>query len=287
VEHGTGAGRPLIGVADEVDAERTQPEVAELLHASSTDPEDVEVNDPEALATSRNTVGGGFELPAKPVPLSIKTCGLAPALSVTAIAALRGPAAPGVNVIEIAQLTFTPSIAGAMGQLLVSRKSVAFEPVRLMLEIVRSALPVLLRVPASAPLVTPTVCVPKLNAAGDTFAIGELPLPPEPVPALVPSPVPESGMSWGLPPALSTIEIAALLEPEAEGVNETLILHSELGARVCGLIGQVTLCNAKSPAFAPVMLMSVKIRFAVPMLSTVRNWPTLVVPVAWLPNAKL
>jgi hypothetical protein len=60
---------------------------------------------------------------ATPVPVSAAVCGLPPALSLISNCPVRVPAAEGENVIATLQLLPAASVAGEMGQLLVSEKS--------------------------------------------------------------------------------------------------------------------------------------------------------------------
>src|SRR5207237_510593 len=79
------------------------------------------------LAGLKPTVGEG----AKPVPLRLIVCGLAGALSVMLMAAVRLPAAPGVKVTLMVQLA---PAATEPPQLSVSAKSPVLVPVTAMLE---------------------------------------------------------------------------------------------------------------------------------------------------------
>lgn len=88
-----------------------------------------------------------------PFPERLTDWGLPAALSVTARAAPRLPAAAGVKVTLMVQ--FEPA-AKARPQLLVWAKSLAFTPKTATLERFKGALPVLVRVTAWAALETPT-----------------------------------------------------------------------------------------------------------------------------------
>ena len=85
-------------------------------------------------------------------------------------------------------------------------------------------------------------------------------------------PVPEIATDCGLPAALSAIETEALRDPEAVGVNVTLMAQLAPAARV---LPQVFVC-AKSPAFAPVMLMLLMVSSAEPLLVSVIGCAALV-----------
>jgi hypothetical protein len=101
---------------------------------------------------------------AVPVPVRLTVCGLPAALSEMLTAAVRVPAAVGVNVTLIVQL---PLAATELPQVFVSAKSPALVPVMLMLVMLKLALPVLLRVTFCAALVTPTFSLAKVRPEGD------------------------------------------------------------------------------------------------------------------------
>ena len=81
---------------------------------------------------------------------------------------------------------------------------------------VSAVVPMLVRVMILAALVVPTVTDPKLKVAGASLAV-------------VPTPV--SGISCGLPAALSVTLSDALRAPIAEGVNVMLKVHLAPAAR--------------------------------------------------------
>ncbi len=78
-------------------------------------------------------------------------------------------------------------------------------------EMLRVALPVLVKVTVWAVLVPPTVVEPKIRLVGDTVAMGAGAL----------RPVPVNGMACGLPLALSVKVIDPTLVPVAVGVKVT------------------------------------------------------------------
>jgi len=86
----------------------------------------------------------------------------------------------------------------------------------LMPVMVIAVVPMLVRVMILAALVVPTVTEPKFKVAGASLAV-------------VPTPV--SGISCGLPAALSVTLSDALRAPIAEGVNVMLKVHLAAGAR--------------------------------------------------------
>ena len=200
-----------------------------------------------------------------PVPLRATDCGLFPALSLMLTLALRVPVVVGVKVTLMLQEAPAVSVLGLMGQVLVWAKSPALVPPRLIVEIVRSALPLLVRVTVCAALVVPTFWLPKLRLLGLRLTAG----------AGV-TPVPLSVTDCGLSPALSLMLTLALRAPVTLGVKVTLIVQLLPAGNVLGLMGQVLVC-AKSPALVPATLIVVIVRSAVPLLVSVTVCAALVV----------
>jgi hypothetical protein len=99
-------------------------------------------------------------------------------------------------------------------------------------------------------------------------------------------PVPERLTLWGLPAASSLMATLALSLPVVEGVKVTVMVQLALAARVPAPTGQV-LVWAKSLALVPVSPMLLMVRGAVPLLVSVTLFPALVVPMSWVPNARL
>src|ERR1700733_4774178 len=92
--------------------------------------------------------------------------------------ALKGLADGGVKVTEMLHDAFGASVAP---HVLVNAKNVGFSPGKVMLEMLRTAVPGLDRVTTCTPLVVPTAWLPTLMAEGVSTACG--------VPAPVPVPV--------------------------------------------------------------------------------------------------
>jgi hypothetical protein len=108
--------------------------------------------------------------------------GLPAALSEILTVALRAPPAVGANTALIEQL---PPAARVLPQVVVSEKSPAFAPVRVMLAIFKAASPVLLRVTLFAALVVPTSCELKVRPEPERLTAGAVAggwLPPPPPP---------------------------------------------------------------------------------------------------------
>jgi hypothetical protein len=100
----------------------------------------------------RLTAGAGVV----PVPLRGTDCGLPLALSVIDILALRLPLAVGLKVTLIVQFDPAARVLDPLGQVLVWAKSPLLVPLKLILLIVRAALPLLVKVTVWAALVVPT-----------------------------------------------------------------------------------------------------------------------------------
>jgi len=81
-----------------------------------------------------------------PVPVKVTACGLPGALSVTVSVAFSVEANVGLNVKLIMQLPLTATELGERGQVVVTTKSLAFEPVIEMFVKVKLVLPALVRV---------------------------------------------------------------------------------------------------------------------------------------------
>ena len=87
-------------------------------------------------------VGERLTAGAVPVPLRLTVCGLPVLLSVRVMAAVRVPLAAGVKVTLIAQLAPAATLAP---QLFVWAKSLALLPESAILEMLKAALPELVR----------------------------------------------------------------------------------------------------------------------------------------------
>jgi len=124
-------------------------------------------------------VGVGCEVP---VPLKLMEWGLPLALSTMLTAALRDPAAVGVNVTLIAQ--FAPD-ATPLAQVFVWAKSPEFVPLRPTLVTLRAASPVFESVTVFAALVVPIFWELKVRLADERLTVGVgvgggVPPPPPP-----------------------------------------------------------------------------------------------------------
>jgi hypothetical protein len=105
--------------------------------------------------------------------------GLPLALSLMETLALRLPVAEGVKVTLMVQLLPAASVLGLLGQVLVWAKSPALVPVRVMLVMVRAAVPLLVRVTVLAALVVLMTWFPKARLVGFklTTGAGAAPVP--------------------------------------------------------------------------------------------------------------
>ena len=167
-----------------------------------------------------------------PVPVSDVVWGLVPALSLTDSVALRNPTAVGLKVTLMVQ--FAPA-ATLEPHVLLWAKSPELVPVKVMLLMVRAALPVLDSVTGPDALVVVTVWLPNANEAGVRPAIGPVPLPLSPT-------------VCGLPGALSTTERVALRVPIAVGLKVMLMVQPAPAPSVAPQL----LVREKSPEFVPV-----------------------------------
>jgi len=104
-----------------------------------------------------------------PVPANVAVCGELAALSATEIEAAKLAAEAGVNVTAIAQVV---AVASALGQLVVSAKSVGLAPVMLMLLMFSVVVPVLERVKTCSVAVEPTAVFAKVRLEEESDATG-------------------------------------------------------------------------------------------------------------------
>src|SRR5262249_5360616 len=91
------------------------------------------------------------------------------------IVALRGPAAVGVKLALIVQLALG---ASDVPHVLLCAKSPAFGPVRVMLLMASTALPIFVRVTVWTPLVVPFAWLPKSMLFRLRLPVGDCPGPP-------------------------------------------------------------------------------------------------------------
>ena len=145
-----------------------------------------------------------------------------------------------------------------------------FVPVTAILVILSAALPVLESVIVWAALVVPTFWLANVNEAGERLAAAVDAATPEPVRLTV----------WGLPVALSVTVTAAVLVPDAVGLNVTLIVQVAPAATEAPHV----LLWAKSPLLVPVTATLVMLTVALPVLDSVIAWAALVVPTFWFAN---
>ena len=103
-----------------------------------------------------------------PVPVRLMVCGEPGALLTMLMLPVRAPALNGVKVMLTGQPMPTASVAGPIGQLLVTAKL----PLAVMLVMVSSAVPELPRVTTVGALVVPTMRVPKATLGGVRVTAG-------------------------------------------------------------------------------------------------------------------
>src|SRR6266404_9505581 len=104
---------------------------------------------PNVRAVSDRLAAGEPPVEPAPVPVMFTVCGLPEALSVRVSTPVRDPVAEGLKVTLRAQLAPVPRL---VPQLFVWAKS----PLAAILEMLRAALPLFVRVTARAELVVPT-----------------------------------------------------------------------------------------------------------------------------------
>jgi hypothetical protein len=190
----------------------------------------------------------GERVSAGPVPVPVKATlrGVPGALSVIVTAAVRTPAAVGVNVTAMAQDALTARLEP---QVVVRAKSALLVPVIVLEVSVSAAVPVLVTVTDWLMLDVPTGWLAKVRLVADSVTAG------------VPVAVPVSATVCGLPAALSVMATAAVRVPVTVGVNVTETVQEALAAR---LVPQVVV-RAKSPLFVPVTTMLLIVITALPV----------------------
>jgi len=197
-----------------------------------------------------------------PVPLRVEVWGEPLALSATETLAVNAPPASGVNVTEMTQ---DPAAASVVPQLLVWAKSVGLAPVSVMPEIVSAALPGFESVTVARAEVDPTLVLAKMTEVGESTACG----------AAATVPVPLRVATCGEPVALSATETDALKVVAEAGVKVTEMVQVAAAARVLPHV----VVSAKSVGLAPVMVMPVMVRVALPGFERVIVCAAEVVPV--------
>jgi hypothetical protein len=182
--------------------------------------------------------------------------------------AVRLPLVVGSKVTLIVQF---PPAATELPQVLVSAKSPVLAPVSAMLEKLSAALPLLVRVAVSVPLLVFMDSLPKERLVGEMLAAATVP-------------VPERLIVWGLPAvALSEMLTEAVRLPLAVGSKVTLIVQLPPAATERPQL----LLWAKSPALAPVTAMLETLNAALPLLARVAVSVPPGVPTGWFPKERL
>jgi hypothetical protein len=139
-----------------------------------------------------------------------------------------------------------------------------------MLERLKAAPPLLVRVAVRVALLVVTGWLPNERVAGERLAAATVP-------------VPERLTVWGLPAELSATLISAVRLPLAAGVKVMLNVQLDPAGRELPQL----LDWAKSPGLVPVIVTLEILTAAVPALSKVAVPAALVVPTGWLPKARL
>jgi hypothetical protein len=194
-----------------------------------------------------------------PVPVRVIDCGDPAPLSVMVMAAVSAPAAVGSKWPWMVQLA--PDATEAP-QLFPNAKEDAFVPVTAMLEMVRVAPPVFVRVTDCEALEVPTGSLPKVKLVADSDTAGAA------------MPVPLNATECGDPLALSVMETAAVSAPAAVGAKCPWIVQFAPAAR---LVPQL-LPNANEDAFVPVTATLEMVSVPLPMFVRVIDCDALVAP---------
>lgn len=204
-----------------------------------------------------------------PVPLKLNDCGLAVALSVNNIAAVREPFAVGENVTLTEHEELAVRLPVPTGHVSPEiAKSPGLAPVRAINENITGLLPVLLTVIDCAALVVRVFCNANVRLPGLKLNV-----------YVAIWPVPVSPTDCGLPLALSVKVTAAVRVPLAVGENVMPTEHDALAARLPAPTTQVSFEMAKSPGFAPVNAIDENVTGLLPLFVTVTACAALVVPV--------
>lgn len=193
-----------------------------------------------------------------PVPESAADCGLPLALSAMESDALRVPLAAGVNMIAIVHVL--PAASDEL-QVLFWLKSPASEPVKVIPEMFKVALPVLSRVTDSVAQDVVAGQLPNATLVGETVAV-----------VLLAVAVPDRLTLCGLPVPLSVTLRAALRAPLAVGVNVTLMVQLAPAAT----LDPQLLVWPKSPALVPPIAMLEIVRAVLPVFVRVTLCAALV-----------
>jgi hypothetical protein len=173
------------------------------------------------------------------------------------------PVLVGVKVTETVQLSPTFNDVGSVPQIGVWAKS----PVMSIFERVREVWPVLVILTTWLGLVSPTIWEGKLSFVGVMVT----------APADVTIPVPVTVMRWGLPSALSSMEIWSVLKPVVVGVN--VIWREQLPPPAGRVVPQLFVWAKSPPAVIPVML-----KGALPALMSVTERGSLALKRVWFPK---
>jgi hypothetical protein len=222
---------------------------------------------PTAVFGNERVAGVTLASRAFTVPDNATVWGLFPAESLNVNVAVRVPAAAGRNVMLTVQLPeparFAPHVFAAM------EKSPDAGPEMMMLLMLITVAPPLLRVTVCGGLVDATIGAAKTRLAGDTVALGRLP-------------VPDSNTVCGLLVALSVKLRVAARVPAAEGVNTTSMVQLAEAARA---LPHMLAEMAKSPALVPAIAAPAMEMTASPRFCKVMICAGLLVPGLNAPNA--
>ena len=226
---------------------------------------------PTSWLRNVNAVGMTVATGIVPVPVSATvSVGASGSLVLITMLAARAPITVGVNVTLTAQFAPAAMPAPPIGQVLVWAKSSVFVPAVAILLMRSAAVPELYTVTNCAALVVLSAWFPNTREVGVAVAAGTIP-------------VPVMGTDRvGLSGSLLTIASDAVRNPEAMGMNDTLIVQV---APVASVVLQPD-TTAKS-VFVPAEAIDVIVRSAVPVLDRATVWVALIVLTSWFPNARV
>jgi len=238
-----------------------------LLSVSGAAPELVSVIVCAALVTPTGceakvrVVGEGDATGTAPDPARGTLCGEPLALSAMLMEATAEPEAVGAKLTMMLQLAEAASV---LVQVDVSLNSAEFVPVIPMLVRVSGAAPELVSVMVCMALVVPIDCAGKVRNVALRESVGTVP-------------VPLRATVCGESVALFTMLTAAAAEPDAVGVNVTLMVQLAATARLAAQL----LIALNSAALVPVSALLPRVSSAAPELVSVIVCATLVVPTGW------
>lgn len=183
--------------------------------------------------------------------------------------AVRDPIAVGAKVTVRLHLAPAATLAP---HVLVCAKSPGLAPAKVMFDMLKVTLPVLVSVTDCGTVVAAMFSCPNARLAAERLIV-----------VAGVTPVPFKLTVCGLPPALSLMRSEALREPAAEGANVTIIVQLPLTPTPL----PQSFVWAKSAAFAPLSPMLDRVSEVLPVSESVTLCAVLVLPVLCWANVRL